>query len=338
MSVFLLKFVQVGVVLTLVPFASIDSNSKTPVNRVSSKPILEPRAGCFDNLAAYNPTAIKVKDKYILIYRGQNKAGTSYLGWASSLDGIHFTAEKKPLLSPIAVYENKGGIEDPRIHKINGIYYLTYTGYNGKDAQLCLASSKDLRNWSRHGVILPAYLGSWNKGWTKAGSILEKKVNGKYWMYYLGTVNGADQMGVASSQDLLNWKDATKNPVLLARPKMFDARVVEPGPQPIITEKGILLIYNGADEKLVYRAGWVLFDKNDPTKVLARSSKPIFSPEKSWERKGQVPNVVFIEGMIKEKDRILLYYGGADSVTGVAQTNLSNSFLKSQSTIKTNQR
>lgn len=116
-------------------------------------------------------------------------------------------------------------------------------------------------------MILPAYKGTWNKGWTKAGAIVPEKINGKYWMYYLGTADGAD-------------------------------------------------------DKLVYRLGWVLFDKNDPTKVVKRANIPIFVPEKEWELKGQVPNVVFVEGMIQEKDRLLLYYGGADSVTGVAEVKL----------------
>ena len=106
------------------------------------------------------------------------------------------------------------------------------------------------------------------------------------------------------------------------REKMFDARVVEPGPAPIITDAGILLIYNGADDKLVYRTGWVLFDKKDPTKVVARSSEPIFSPQENWEKVGQVPNVVFVEGLIQDGKKLRLYYGGADKYTGIAETSL----------------
>jgi predicted GH43/DUF377 family glycosyl hydrolase len=82
------------------------------------------------------------------------------------------------------------------------------------------------------------------------------------------------------------------------------------------------LIYNGADDKLVYRTGWVLFDKKDPSKVLQRSDKPIFEPEKQWEKVGQVPNVVFVEGLTKDGDKLKLYYGGADSNTGVAECTL----------------
>ena len=125
-------------------------------------------------------------------------------------------------------------------------------------------------------------------------------------------------MGVAYSDDLLHWKDALDHPILASRPGSFDSQVVEPGPAPIITPHGIFLIYNGADDKLVYSTGWVLFDKNDPTKVLARSDEPVFAPEKEWEKVGQVPNVVFVEGMVQDGNRWLFYYGGADKNVGVA--------------------
>ena len=129
-------------------------------------------------------------------------------------------------------------------------------------------------------------------------------------------------MGIASSTDLKHWQDATKVPVLAKRDGMFDSKVVEPGPAPILTKDGILLIYNGADDKLVYRTGWVLFDKTDPTKVLRRSETPIFAPEKKWEVEGQVPNVVFVEGLTKDGDMLNLYYGAGDTSTGVVECKL----------------
>jgi predicted GH43/DUF377 family glycosyl hydrolase len=139
-------------------------------------------------------------------------------------------------------------------------------------------------------------------------------------MYYLGDAKGKDsQMGVASSEDLLHWTDALDHPVVASRAGTFDSQVVEPGPAPVVTADGILLVYNGADDKLVYRTGWVLFDKLDPTKVLARAETPVFGPEKEWERVGQVPNVVFVEGAVKESKRWLFYYGGADKTVGVAE-------------------
>jgi predicted GH43/DUF377 family glycosyl hydrolase len=148
-------------------------------------------------------------------------------------------------------------------------------------------------------------------------------MRGKYWMYFLGTsADGTDQTGLANSTDLVHWTEATKEPVLAKRPGKFDSRVVEPGPPPLVTKEGILLIYNGADDKLVYRTGMAMFSRDDPSKVLWRTEEPVFAPEKEWEKVGQVPNVVFVEGMAEKGGRYLLYYGGADKFVGVAATEL----------------
>ena len=239
------------------------------------------------------------------------------------------------MLSPETDYEKDGGVEDPRLVKISDVFYLTYTGYNKNDAQLCLATSRDLIHWDRKGVILPAYKGRWNVGWTKSGAIVPEKINGKYWMYFLGTsADKADQIGLAYSTDLLHWVEATDQPVLPRRLGRFDSRVVEPGPPPIITPQGIVLIYNGADDKLVYRTAIAVFDTRNPAHLVYRSDQPIFAPEMTWEKVGQVPNVVFAEGMVRRPKRsadnsgkkndsqnseYLFYYGGADKYVGVAE-------------------
>jgi beta-1,2-mannosidase len=229
-----------------------------------------------------------------MLYRAQDRNGTSRLGYATSSDGIRFIRRPEPVLSPEAEYEKDGGVEDPRLIKIDDTYYLTYTGYNKKDAQLCLATSKDLVQWDRKGVILPAYKGRWNVGWTKAGAIVPEKIDGKYWMYFLGTAaDKTDQMGLAHSPDLIHWTEAMDVPVLPRRPGRWDSRVVEPGPAPILTADAVVLIYNGADDALVYRTGIVRFDRKDPRRVLSRTDTPVFAPETEWERSGQVPNVVF---------------------------------------------
>jgi predicted GH43/DUF377 family glycosyl hydrolase len=294
--------------------------------RLSPEPILSPSGDTFQAAGTFNPAVIKKDGKFVMLYRAQSHKGVSSLGYAISDDGIHFTRREEPVLVSEAEYEKGGGVEDPRLQEFGDTYYLTYTGYSnstGKladgNAQLCLATSKDLIHWQRQGVIIPSYKGKWNVKWTKSGAIVPEKINGKYWMYYLGDAKGKDtQMGIAYSDDLLHWRDELDHPVLSSRPGWFDSQVVEPGPPPIVTPQGILLIYNGADDKLVYSTGWVLFDKHDPTKVLARSSEPIFAPEKDWEKVGQVPNVVFVEGMVRDGRRWLFYYGGADKNVGVA--------------------
>jgi beta-1,2-mannosidase len=289
-------------------------------HRISETPVLSPQGNGWESAGTFNPSVVVRDGKIVMLYRAQDKGGTSRLGYAESVDGIHFTRRSEPVLSPDQDYEKDGGVEDPRLVQFGDTYYLTYTGYNKKDAQLCLATSNDLIHWERRGVILPAYKGRWNVRWTKSGAIVPEKIAGKYWMYYLGTTpDNNDQMGLASSTDLLHWTDATDGPVLPARAGKFDSRVVEPGPAPIITAAGIVLVYNGADNKLVYRTGVATFDRNDPRTLISRTGDGIFSPQKPWEKLGQVPNVVFVEGMVRQKERYLFYYGGADTHVGVAE-------------------
>jgi predicted GH43/DUF377 family glycosyl hydrolase len=294
--------------------------------RVSDSPLLNdgPEWASF---GIFNPGAIAINNRTILLFRAQDRNHTSRIGYAESTDGIHFNVRPEPLLSPEAGYEQGGGLEDPRILKIGKTYYLTYTGYDLRSAQLCLATGTDLIHWQRRGVILPAYKGTWNTQWTKSGAIVGEKIDGKWWMYYLGTRTDADgkardYMGVASSNDLLHWTDATDKPVLDRRPAAFDSRVMEPGPPPFLTSRGILLLYNGADEHLVYRPGWVLFDRHDPRRVIARADKPFAAPTLDWEKTGNVPNVIFLEGATLRATteshglQLVGYYGAADKRIG----------------------
>ncbi len=304
-------------------------------SRASNEPILSPQGTGWESAGTFNPAVTFIasadstnrgqglrRGKIAMLYRAQDASGTSRLGYAESMDGIHFTRRPEPVLSPETDYEKDGGVEDPRLQKFGDTFYLTYTGYNKKDAQLCLATSRDLVHWERKGVILPAYKGNWNKGWTKSGAIVPERIQGKYWMYWLGTAaDKTDQMGLSYSTDLIHWTEAVQIPVLPRRPGKFDSRVVEPGPPPILTKQGIVLIYNGGDDNLVYRTGVAIFDRNDPRKLLYRSDTPIFSPEKEWERVGQVPNVVFVEGMVRKKNRYFFYYGAADKYVGVAEAS-----------------
>ena len=292
-------------------------------------PILQPRGTGFEARGAFNPAVVRHDSRFVMLYRAQDANGVSTLGRATSHDGVLFVREDQPVLVPEAPYEKGGGVEDPRLTRIDGLWYLTYTAYDGKDAQLALATSPDLRRFDRRGVIMPANTGRWNVHWTKSGAILPERVNGKYWMYYMADAEGAyDQTGVAWSTDRLTWTEALDTPVLPRRKGSFDSRVVEPGPPPILTDDGILLIYNGADDRLIYRTGWALFDRQDPTRVIARSDAPIFSAERDWEVRGQVPNVVFVEGLVRDGARWLFYYGGADTAIGVAEARTTTSVLQ----------
>ncbi len=319
-------FRKILILLVFLPALIAQEKQRLPFgawHRLSDVPVISPRGNGWESAGTFNPAVVVHGDKIVMLYRAQDKQGTSRLGYAESTDGVHFARRDEPVLSPSAEYEKDGGIEDPRLVKFGDTYYLTYTGYNKKDAQLCLATSKDLIHWDRQGVIIPANRGNWNVKWTKSGAIVPEKIDGKYWMYFLGTsADGKDQGGLAFSSDLVHWTEATQAPALPVRPGHFDSRVAEPGPAPIVATGGIILIYNGADDKLVYRTGIAIFDRSDPRKLIWRSESPVFNPEKEWEKNGQVPNVVFAEGMVRQRNRYLFYYGGADKYVGVAEANI----------------
>jgi hypothetical protein len=135
--------------------------------RASDTPILAPRGPGWEAAGTFNPAVALRGDKIVMFYRAQDEHGTSRLGYAESEDGIHFTRRDEPVLSPSEAYEKDGGVEDPRLVQFGDIYYLTYTGYNKTDAQLCLATSKDLVHWDRKGLTIPANKGNWNVKWTK---------------------------------------------------------------------------------------------------------------------------------------------------------------------------
>jgi beta-1,2-mannosidase len=305
--------------------------------RLSDSPILYPQGTTWESAGTFNPAVIlSPTGKIVMLYRAQDSAGTSRIGYAESTDGLHFTRRPQPVLSPEAPYEKDGGAEDPRLQKFGDTYYLTYTAYNKIDAQLCLATSRDLIHWTRHGVIVPANRGNWNVKWTKSGAIAPERIANKYWMYWLGSAaDGTDQMGLSSSPDLLHWTEETQTPVLPRRPGQFDSRVVEPGPPPILTPDAIVLIYNAADDHLTYSTAIALFDRHDPRKLLSRSDAPVFAPALPWEKSGQVPNVVFVEGMLPfppalarsapapSAHEFLFYYGAADKYIGVARGTLA---------------
>ena len=296
-------------------YALKTAGTRTPFKRYDGNPIILPRGSGFESKDVFNPACIKHEGKIRMLYRAEDKTGigiwngTSRLGLAESSDGINFNRYKKPVLEPEFDYELKGGCEDPRVVRVGDTFYLTYTGYKkhtekGYGISMCMATSKNLKDWKKHGPIIPN---------TKSGAILNRKVNGKYVMYF-----GEGNISLAYSDDLLHW-DIKKEPVLTPREGHFDSKLVEPGPPPIMTDEGIFMIYNG-DKKdgRRYCSGAVLFDKNDPSKVLKRCETPFLEPEKEWEINGQISNVVFSEGLVKHAGKWFLYYGGADSNINVA--------------------
>src|SRR3974390_2816607 len=116
---------------------SAASTAKLPFGnwlRLSQTPILSPQGQGWESAGTFNPATVQYGGKIVMLYRAQDARGTSRLGYADSTDGIHFQRRPEPVLSPETDYEKDGGVEDPRLVQIGNTYYLTYTGYNTKDA------------------------------------------------------------------------------------------------------------------------------------------------------------------------------------------------------------
>jgi predicted GH43/DUF377 family glycosyl hydrolase len=311
----------------------------------------------------FNPAAVVRDGRIHLLFRAEDTEGsvkgTSRIGLATSTDGVTFVVEPEPVLFPVPgrwqPWEWPGGCEDPRVvESPEGGYVCLYTAFDGKAASLFVATSDDLRTWARAG---PAFAGTdYARRWSKSGAIVTQLVDGRlqaarigerYWMYW-----GEGVCFAATSEDLVRWQpvefDAgwdryltlgegtdpswdihrTKGaralrPLLSPRPGRFDALLVEPGPPAVLTDDGIVVIYNGAqiqadggEISVRYAPGQALFDPLEPGSCLARDTQPFLSDQ----TEGQVSGVCFAEGLAHFEGAWWLYYGMADSRIGCVST------------------
>lgn len=317
----------------------------------------------------FNPGAIVHEGKVCLLVRAEDRmarySGTSRIGLATSTDGFTFQLEPEPVLFPAddrwQAWEWPGGLEDPRIVQApDGRFICTYTAFDGKVGSLFVASSADLRTWTKHG---PAFADTnYVRLPTKSGAIVTRvehdrlvaaQVNGRYWMYW-----GEGMIFAAVSNDLIHWRpveaDGYPDKYLtwdpqstearghwsrdrlegrsglraLAGPRRrrFDSWLTEPGPPAVMSEDGVVLIYNGANAPVegvedapafAYQPGQMLFDNEDPAAVIGRVQQPFLTIDPA-EADGQVGNVCFAQGLVLFNGQWLLYLGLADSRVGVA--------------------
>lgn len=304
----------------------------------------------WEALHTFNPAAIVRDGKVYVLYRAEDDQGemkigghTSRIGVAVSDDGIHFTRDPEPVLYPDNDSEKNrewpGGCEDPRIvESESGQYVITYTQWNQVTYDVGIATSTDLRHWTKHGpAFAMAYGGKYKDLRYKSAGIVTKvvggrliatKIKGNYWMYW-----GEGEVHLATSPDLIHWfplegRDGKLVSVLAKRPGKFDSSFPEVGPPPVLTDNGIVVLYNGknaaqeGDTTLAadtYAAGQALFLAGFPDRFVNQLSQPYFKPEYPWERSGQyAAGTTFTEGLVRFKDRWFLYYGCADSLVGLA--------------------
>lgn len=289
------------------------------LKRVSEEPILSPNpAHKWEATAVFNTAAIYDKGLVHLIYRatditsnGRDGKYINSFGYAVSADGINFNRLEQPILINDTPQEARGP-EDPRIIKIGDIFYMMYTGYGGRfggDYRISLATSKNLIDWQRQGVMLDEA--------NKDASLFPEKIGGKHLMFH----RRPPDIWLADSDDLKTWDNHRL--VMSALPNStWENEKIGIGGPPIKRDDGWLLIYHGVSKDHCYSLGIALLDINDPTKVIARQAEPILEPELDWEVNGYVPNVVFSCGQVVIGDELFVYYGGADTAIGVAKVRM----------------
>lgn len=324
----------------------IQKNSETEFRDPMTNRIIN-----WESMATFNPAAIVKDGKIHVFYRAEEKLGekeigghTSRIGLAISEDGEKYIQNNKPVFYPDEddqkQYEWTGGTEDPRIvETAENTYVLTYTQWNRDIPRLAVATSSDLKNWEKHGPIFEEWKdGKYHNLETKSGAIVTQlkdnkliaaKINGKYWMYF-----GVPHIWLASSDDLISWEpvedyEGNLAPVLSPRPGYFDSWLVEAGPPPVLTEDGIVVLYNAGNSQNIgdqdlanrmYTGGQALFDSEEPWKLLDRAEEEFIKPELPFEKSGQyIDGTTFIEGLVYFNNAWYLYYGTADSMVGVVK-------------------
>lgn len=274
--------------------------------------------------SVFNPGVATYNGETILLVRVEDRTGLSRLCVARSPDGYTgwVIENDRGMIPDRDSYAEHWGIEDPRITLCpNQVgepeYLITYTGYSQGGPLVCLASTKDFTTYERRGVLMPPE--------DKDAAIFPCQFDGR-WALLHRPVPREASMGahvwISFSPDFVHWGEMQ---MLIDAPRggWWDAGKIGLGPPPLATDDGWLTCYHGVKVTAagaIYRLGLALLDRDDPTKLLLRSSEWVFGPTEPYEQNGDVPNVVFPCGWVVEPDgdTIRMYYGAADTSIGVA--------------------
>ncbi len=301
------------------------------LRRFEGNPILVPiKDHGWESKAVFNPAAIYEKGNVHILYRAMGDDNTSVVGYAVSRNGLHVDERfPKPIYEPRESFEAKlvpggnSGCEDPRITRIGETIYMCYTAYNGKDVPRVAFTSISVHDfvhhawhWAKPVLISPPGLDD------KDAALFPKKIKGKYWfLHRLGS-----DIWIDSVSDL-NFDGKTKflGGKILMRPRdtEWDSRRIGGTSPPIETEYGWVCFYHGISKRTGhYNIRAALLDLDDPSVILYRTQDPLLEPEMKYEKEGVVNNVVFPCGSVLIKDKLYVYYGGADTVVGVATIDM----------------
>ncbi|WP_194896161.1 glycosidase [Catenulispora pinisilvae] len=293
--------------------------------RDPANPILTANDWPYQINTVFNPGATSHDGETVLLCRVEDRRGLSHLTVARSPDGVHgWRVDAKPLLADDPSDQTSmWGVEDCRITYVAELsaYVISYTAYGPAGPCVALATTEDFQSVEKLGVVMPPE--------DKNASLLPRRVNGEFCLYHrpLSVRDGRADVWMSRSKDLRQWSNP--EPVMTSRQgAWWDAARMGLGPAPIETEHGWLGVYHGVKEMAagpLYRAGLVLFDLDNPAKVIRRSPQWVLGPSADYETHGDVPNVVFPTGMIHDEETgdLRLYYGAGDSCIAMATASMS---------------
>jgi predicted GH43/DUF377 family glycosyl hydrolase len=316
----------------------------------------------FENEGVLNPATIRSGDIVHLFYRAVRKGNNSTIGYCK-LDGPLTVSERSrtPIIVPEFEYETRG-VEDPRIVKLDDVYYLTYTAYDGINARGALAISNDLFSFKKQGIIVPpitysnfVYLAE-SAGkvdvnyyhnhkfyyqesdpekkmmlWDKDVVFFPRRINKK--LVFLHRIRpgiqivSIDNLGELTKGYWDKYFENLDENIVFNPVYSHESAYIGGGCPPIETEAGWLLIYHGVEHSEkgeIYSACAALLDLNNPSRLIARLPYALFSPKYDWELKGEVNNVVFPTGTSLFGNTLFIYYGAADTVIACASLNLKD--------------
>jgi predicted GH43/DUF377 family glycosyl hydrolase len=320
--------------------------------------ILKPTQLPFENKAVLNPATIEVDGITHMFYRAVSRQDISTVGYCQLRNNKVINHLTQPVLAPEFDYEKKG-CEDPRITFLDGTYYLFYTGFDGKNALIAYATSKNLINFSKQGLISPKI--SYDKAedifrhsrlrerytvfetlykakrgknvllYEKDASLFPQKFKGKFALLHR-ILPGIQLIFFNKFSDLTDafWRRYLSDlgdHVVIDPYYWYESRNVGGGCPPIKTKAGWVVIYHAVEDTpigKVYHAGCALLDLNNPLKLIAKLKEPLFSPKAVWERHGPVDNVVFPTGTVVSGGRLYIYYGAGDKYIGAKSVELKS--------------
>jgi predicted GH43/DUF377 family glycosyl hydrolase len=304
--------------------------------RYSGNPILSRQDWPYPINSVFNAAAVRLSDgDTLLLCRVEDRTGLSHLCAARSVNGIdRWRIDPEPTLiaNPREYPEEIWGVEDPRITYVPELekYAIAYTSFSRGGPGVSLALTRDFRSFERFGVIMPPE--------DKDAALLPRRINGYWAMIHRPVTTLGAHMWISYSPDLRHW-GSHKIILEARRGGWWDANKIGLCSPPIETPKGWLTIYHGVRNTAsgsIYRLGLALFDLEKPDVCLQRGDSWMFGPEASYERNGDVNDVVFPCGQTigADGDTIYLYYGAADSCVAMATGSIRTllSWLESHST------